>query len=121
MQKGTYAQQVGGGRMFPLHALPDQPEGGHDRVGMVVAWRAATREEASAMLPIGLEIVRQAASRFFNIRSCLIQGERQPVQDLDQPLRRSILIGSADSKLVQVLLGGCWIQHFGPAQDRKSV
>src|SRR5258708_4182691 len=83
-KKGAQPQQLGGCRVGLLDLLKRELPGGGDRGRVPRGLPATAREQRVPMRLVELEIVSQAASRFFDVGPGLIEGQGKLPQRYDQ-------------------------------------
>src|SRR5579859_1792611 len=89
-------------------------------MGMIASWVATSREEVCLLLPIALQIVGEAASRFFQIRSCLIQRQRHTPQECHQLRGCGIFGWPVCYQLPYLLCWRFWREQPGTAQKQQN-
>src|SRR5437588_8243428 len=81
MQKRAEAQECYGGWICLLKAFPCQSDLGNYRVRVICSQQPSPGQQSGSLVLIAFQVVREAASRLFNIGSSLIQRQGQAIQE----------------------------------------
>src|SRR6266516_1027997 len=116
IEKGAQTQQFCCGRIGLLDSLKRKRPGASNRMRVVGGDKATlTLEEIQSALLIEGQVIREATSDLFNIRTCLVQRQRKAIQRLNNmPSLGTHYLRDAVERFINT-------KQFSPAKQKSDA